>query len=29
MSRQSITFTEPNDQWLKNQVNSKEIDKQK
>lgn len=24
MSRQSISFTEPNDEWLKNQVNSKE-----
>ncbi len=24
MPRQSITFTEPNDEWLKNQVASKE-----
>lgn len=24
MRRQSITFTEPNDEWLKNQVMSKE-----
>lgn len=24
MSRQSITFTQPNDEWLKAQVNSKE-----
>lgn len=24
MKRQSITFTEPNDEWLKNQVASKE-----
>lgn len=24
MARQSISFTEPNDEWLKNQVNSKE-----
>ncbi|WP_405576914.1 type II toxin-antitoxin system ParD family antitoxin [Winogradskyella sp. Asnod2-B02-A] len=24
MSRQSISFTEPNDEWLKAQVNSKE-----
>lgn len=24
MSRQSITFTSPNDQWLNSQVNSKE-----
>ncbi len=24
MSRQSISFTEPNDQWLKSQVESKE-----
>lgn len=24
MTRQSISFTEPNDEWLKNQVNSKE-----
>ena len=24
MSRQSISFTEPNDKWLKTQVNSKE-----
>jgi len=24
MSRQSITFTEPNDSWLKSQVESKE-----
>lgn len=24
MSRQSITFTEPNDKWLKGQVDSKE-----
>ncbi len=24
MTRQSITFTEPNDKWLKNQVDSKE-----
>ncbi len=25
MARQSITFTEPNDLWLKNQVDSKEF----
>ncbi len=24
MARQSISFTEPNDEWLKNQVESKE-----
>lgn len=24
MARQSISFTEPNDEWLKNQVNNKE-----
>ena len=24
MARQSFTVTEPNDQWLKNQINSKE-----
>ena len=24
MSRQSITFTKPNDEWLKNQVDSQE-----
>lgn len=24
MARQSISFTQPNDEWLKNQVNSKE-----
>jgi len=24
MARQSISFTEPNDEWLKDQVNSKE-----
>jgi len=24
MSRQSISFTEPNDEWLKEQVDSKE-----
>lgn len=24
MARQSISFTEPNDEWLKTQVNSKE-----
>jgi len=24
MTRQSISFTEPNDRWLKNQVDSKE-----
>lgn len=24
MARQSISFTEPNDEWLKKQVNSKE-----
>ena len=24
MGRQSISFTEPNDEWLKDQVNSKE-----
>ena len=24
MARQSISFTEPNDEWLKNQVDSKE-----
>lgn len=24
MSRQSISFTQPNDEWLKNQVESKE-----
>ena len=24
MSRQSISFTEPNDEWLKSQVNNKE-----
>jgi len=24
MARQSISFTEPNDKWLKDQVNSKE-----
>jgi len=24
MSRQSISFTEPNDEWLKAQINSKE-----
>jgi len=24
MARQSISFTKPNDDWLKNQVNSKE-----
>jgi len=24
MSRQSITFTDPNDEWLKNQINSRE-----
>ena len=24
MSRQSISFTQPNDEWLKSQVNSKE-----
>ncbi|MEM1406730.1 MAG: type II toxin-antitoxin system ParD family antitoxin [Bacteroidota bacterium] len=24
MARQSISFTEPNDKWLKSQVNSKE-----
>ena len=24
MSRQSITFTKPNDEWLKTQVNNKE-----
>ena len=24
MSRQSISFTKPNDEWLKNQVDSKE-----
>ncbi len=24
MSRQSITFTKPNDEWLKSQVNSEE-----
>ena len=24
MSRQSISFTEPNDEWLKNQVETKE-----
>ena len=24
MARQSISFTEPNDEWLKSQVNSKE-----
>ena len=24
MVRQSISFTQPNDEWLKNQVNSKE-----
>lgn len=24
MARQSISFTKPNDQWLKNQVDSKE-----
>ena len=24
MARQSISFTRPNDEWLKNQINSKE-----
>jgi len=24
MKRQSISFTEPNDEWLKNQINNKE-----